>query len=351
MEQEKKIGRKLDNNELSYFCGQMALILKSGISALEGIDMMKDDNSSEEDKAILDNIKNDMIQNGSLFQSMENTGLFPIYMLHMVRIGEQTGNLDEVMHSLQEHYEREESIRVSIQNALIYPFIMAGMIIVVILILLVCVMPIFNQVFKQLGTEMTGFAAGLLNIGTVIGRYSMVLILILAVLLVLAFLGARTEKGRRIGSAFLNKFPFFRSLNSRINACHFAGGMAITLRSGISPDQCFEMVSELSEDPDFKKQLEACNEKMMSGLTMADALKEVGIFGGVYSRMTSIGNKTGALDQVMSQISDLYQEDIDNKINNRLAVLEPALIIVLSIIVGIILLSVMFPLLGIMASL
>jgi type IV pilus assembly protein PilC len=67
--------------------------------------------------------------------------------------------------------------------------------------------------------------------------------------------------------------------------------------------------------------------------------------------MTSIGNKTGALDQVMSQISDLYQEDIDNKINNRLAVLEPALIIVLSIIVGIILLSVMFPLLGIMASL
>jgi type IV pilus assembly protein PilC len=84
---------------------------------------------------------------------------------------------------------------------------------------------------------------------------------------------------------------------------------------------------------------------------MADARKEVGIFGGVYSRMTSIGNKTGALDQVMSQISDLYQEDIDNKINNRLAVLEPALIIVLSIIVGIILLSVMFPLLGIMASL
>ncbi|MBQ5386962.1 MAG: type II secretion system F family protein, partial [Lachnospiraceae bacterium] len=147
MEQEKKIGRKLDNNELSYFCGQMALILKSGISALEGIDMMKDDNSSEEDKAILDNIKNDMIQNGSLFQSMENTGLFPNYMLHMVRIGEQTGNLDEVMHSLQEHYEREESIRVSIQNALIYPFIMAGMIIVVILILLVRVMPIFNQVF------------------------------------------------------------------------------------------------------------------------------------------------------------------------------------------------------------
>jgi type IV pilus assembly protein PilC len=93
-----------------------------------------------------------MIQNGSLFQSMENTGLFPNYMLHMVRIGEQTGNLDEVMQSLQEHYEREESIRVSIQNALIYPFIMAGMIIVVILILLVRVMPIFNQVFKQLGT-------------------------------------------------------------------------------------------------------------------------------------------------------------------------------------------------------
>ena len=98
---------------------------------------------------------------------------------------------------------------------------MAGMIIIVILILLVKVMPIFNQVFQQLGTEMTGFAAGLLNVGTAIGRYSMALILILAVLLVIAFLGARTEKGRQMSRNFLNKFKFFRELNNRINACHF----------------------------------------------------------------------------------------------------------------------------------
>ena len=98
----------------------------------------------------------------------------------MVQIGEETGTLDEVMSALGEHYEREDSIAKSIRNAVTYPMIMIGMMLVVILVLLVKVMPIFNQVFVQLGTEMTGFSGALMQIGNAISRYSVVLVVLLA---------------------------------------------------------------------------------------------------------------------------------------------------------------------------
>lgn len=97
----------------------------------------------------------------------------PAYLLQMVKIAEETGTLDEVMQALSDHYAREDAIMHSIRSAVAYPAVMAGMMIAVIIILLVKVMPIFNQVFIQLGTEMTGISRGLMNVGTVLNRYSM----------------------------------------------------------------------------------------------------------------------------------------------------------------------------------
>lgn len=149
--------RPFSNMELSSFCGQMALILKSGISSTEGLTIMLEDAAPGDERTVLEDLNSNMQETGSLFLALEHAGMFPSYMLHMVEIGEETGTLDEVMESLQNHYEREEAISRSIRNSITYPMIMTGMMAVVVIVLLVKVMPIFNQVFIQLGTEMTGF--------------------------------------------------------------------------------------------------------------------------------------------------------------------------------------------------
>lgn len=336
--------------ELSSFCGQIALILKAGISSLEGLTIMQEDASSPDEKEILNALLTNMQETGSLYQAMEATEVYPPYMLHMVQIGEETGTLDSVMASLQNHYAREDSIRKSIRNSITYPMIMVAMMALVIIVLLVKVMPIFNQVFIQLGTEMTGLSRTLMNAGTVISRYSIVFILLLVALTVFAFYGTRTVSGRRLFQKIGYKLSFTRAIYEEIAACRFASGMALTLSSGLNPDRSMELVTSLNDDPVFRQKLDLCQQKVAEGEDLSQALFTSGMFTGVYARMASIGSKTGSMDKVMDEIAGLYQDEIDTRMNNLLAVLEPTLVVLLSLIVGVILLSVMLPLMGIMSS-
>lgn len=348
---EKQLqGKPFSNMEVSSFCGQIALILKSGISSIEGITIMLEDASSSDEKQILEAVLENIQSTGSLYQALEDTGLFPSYMLHMVQIGEETGTLDEVMTALSEHYDREDSISKSIRNAVTYPLIMAGMMVVVIIVLLVKVMPIFNQVFIQLGTEMTGFSRTLMNLGNAINRYSIVFIVIFVVIAALVLYGTRTASGKRFFRRLGYRFRFSRAIYEEIAACRFASGMALTLSSGLNPERSMELVTALNDDTGFQQKLDECQKLIHEGSDLAEALHSSGIFTGMYARMASIGGKTGSMDQVMDQIAGLYQDEIDSRMNNALAVLEPTLVITLSLIVGVILLSVMLPLMGIMSS-
>lgn len=342
--------KPLSNEEAASFCSQMAMILKSGISSVEGISIMIEDARSEEEKEILRTIEDTLTATGNFHTALEASGVFPSYLLKLADIGEQSGKLDEVMYSLGIHYEREAQIAASIKNAVTYPLIMIAMMVVIILILIMKVLPIFSQVFTQLGQKMSGFSSGLLNLGNVLNRYSVVLILILAVLALCFIVGFYTQPGRRFFSRAAEKLGFSRSLSMKIASCRFASGMALTLSSGLNPDQSLELASALTDSPDFAKKASKCQELVNEGTDLSAALSQSGIFSGIYARMVTVGFKTGSLDEVMKKIASQYEEEIDGQISKVIAMLEPTLVAVLSVIVGVILLSVMLPLVGIMSS-
>lgn len=336
--------------ETAAFCDQMALILKSGISSTEGLSVMLEDTSDPSEREVLLAILNKNEETGSFAKALASTCVFPDYMLNMVSIGEETGRLDEVMSQLASHYEREDSIRRNVRSTFAYPIIMIAMMIIVIVILLAKVMPIFAAVFRQLGTEMTGFSKGLLNIGTAISSSSVVLISVLALIAILGILAIKTEVGRSAARRLGSKIRSIREIMDSTAACRFAGAMALTLSSGLSPDRCIELAEELNSDAVFSKKIAECRKLVSEGKDLSAAIHQTDIFSGVYSRLVSIGQKTGNMDDSMRRIAALYQEEIDSRMNNMLAVLEPAMVIVISIVVGIILLSVMLPLIGIMAA-
>ncbi|MDD3142385.1 MAG: type II secretion system F family protein [Lachnospiraceae bacterium] len=349
---EKKATKKsLSNIELSSFSSQMAMILKSGISSIEGVTIMLTDSTTEEEKAILNDISTTLTETGSFYKALVSSSVFPKYFLHMVEIGEQTGKLDEVMDALSSHYSREESISKTVRNAVTYPLIMVGMMILVILVLVIKVMPVFNQVFIQLGRELNGFSRGIMTLGATINRYSIAFTILFLLIIGCILYLTKTKSGRRTFLTLGYKFKGSRIIYEEIAACRFASGMALTLSSGLNPEQSIELINRLIENDIFQKKVQTCEALMKQGATFEAALSETHIFNGVYARMASIGSKTGTLDEVMDKIAVQYEEDIDTKINNILAVLEPTLVISLSVIVGIILLSVMLPLMGIMSGL
>jgi len=343
--------KMLGNTELSYFCGQMSMIIRAGISSIEGLYMMADDpEASEEEKQLYKDIKKKLDEGRYLHEALESTGVFPAYLVNMTRIGEETGNLDNVMEALRNHYTREEDIRQSVKQAVTYPIVMAGMILVVILVLLLQVMPIFRQVFRQLGSEMTGFAGLLFDAGDVIRRYSVLFVIVFALILIGVILCIRTEGGRKAGIVFLSRFRFFRELRDDISRSRFTGGLALALKSGFSPEFGMDMVSEIIEDKDYSLKVGECKRMLTEGASFDEALKQSGILSGLSARMMTIGNRTGSADTVMEQISDMSRKKIDTSISNALGAIEPVLVVMLSLIIGAILISVLFPLLSIVYS-
>lgn len=344
------MSKMLTNRELSSFCDQIAMILNAGISPVEGVSIMLEDTTTTEGREILGRIAEQIDVGQSFHTSISAAGVFPKYALDMIEIGEQSGRLEEVMRSLSAYYEREENIAENIKSAVTYPFVIIGMMTVVILVLIIKVLPVFNQVFLQLGTEMTGFSRTLLNLGTTISNYALVFIVLIALCVLLYFFMAKTPAGQKLWGIFCAKSVFTRPIYDKIASGRFASGMALTMSSGLDTDQSLEMVSRLVDNSVMEHKINDCRTYISSGTGFAEALVKVGIFSSMYSRMITIGYKTGSVEKVMAKIASGYEEEVDSKMSHLISVLEPTLVIILSVVVCMILLSVMLPLMAVIGG-
>lgn len=338
----KKNHNLLSNTELAAFFDQMAMIQHAGLPSVEGITMMEEDAADEETKRLLSSIHDVINETGFLYPALEASGAFPPYALNMIRIGEASGHLDEVMSSLSDYYAREDSISKEIRSAVTYPLIMVGIMIIIVAILLIRVMPVFDQVYRQLGSNMTGLSGSLLKFGNFLGSYGYLFILLaIAAAAVVVWL----IRERRL------QFPYLKDFYEKIAAGRFASGMALTMSSGLDTDESLEMILELVDDEDAREKIRSCRRLTGEGYEFPEALSQSGLFSGLYSRMVSVGYRVGSVDTVMSKIASLYQEETQDKIHSLIAIIEPSMVAALSLIVGMILLSVILPLLGILSGL
>lgn len=335
----------LTNQEMSSFCSQMAMVLRSGISSLEGAEIMKDDAATEKGRALLEKVCTNLTETGSLAGALEDTGEVPAYAVDMIRIGEQSGKLEDVMRSLAAYYKREDSIASGIRNAVTYPLVMILMMFAVIAVLVVKVLPIFSSVYRELGTEMTGAAKALLDYSVNSGSWLIGTLLVLSAILIIIFILLRTN------NKFRTAFPLSRSLYRKIAEARFASGLTLTLSAGLDIDESLELVEKLADHPLVSGRIGRCREALKNGSDFPEAVRTSEVFPPLYCRLVDIGSRSGSLDEAMGSISDLYEEEIDNRMGQMLSVLEPTLVIILAVIVGVILLSVMLPLMSVMSSL
>ena len=344
-----KIG-KLKSNEISTFCKQMSLLLRAGIAPADGIDILAQDTKDASAKKLLDSISN-VLHSGEKFHvALEMSEAFPDYVIHMVTIGEESGNMDTVMESLSDYYDREENIESNIKSAVSYPLIMVFMMLIVVMVLITKVLPIFNQVFAQLGTNMSGFAQSLLNLGNALNRYSIVMIIILVLLAAAFIYFSSTSGGKANFKKLMRKWGPTKKLLTDIDIERFASGMVLTLSSGMDTYEGLALVKKLSDSPEMKDKIENCRNLLLDGDSFPEALEKTDIFTSFYSQMISVGFQSGSMDQAMKQVSERIEKDTEKKIYSLISILEPTLVIILSVIVGMILLSVILPLMGIMTT-
>ncbi len=334
--------KALSNAEISAFCQQIAMVIDAGLPTYYGISILMDDAPDDKTKALLTQIYQPMESGGTLHDAIEATGVFPKYMVHMVELGEQTGRLEEVLKSLTVYYEREASIRAGIKNSVTYPLIMTVMMIAVIIVLITKVLPVFSQIYEELGSELAGPARVLMNISNALDRYLIVFVLIFIVIFVAALFLYFTGLIRVMFQG--------RGISLSIAASRFANCMYLALASGLDTDQGLELAYELVDNPYMQGKINKCRQHIHHGENFSNSLLLSGIFSRTYASMITIGYKTGAMDEVMEKVGIAYEKEVEERLNRFLSTLEPTLVIILSLFIGLILISFLLPLLGIMSS-
>ncbi len=354
MSEESHTGKKvkqLTYAELNVFCEQIALVLKAGISLYEGICILQEESATAAEQALYQGIAASMDDYVTFPDALAQSGAFPSYMVQMVGIGEVAGRLDTVLEQLARYYKREQGMRDAVRYAVSYPVMMMVMMGIVIAVLVVKVLPIFNDVFVDLGSELTGFSKSVMDVGLALSTWLSVIVLVFVVILAIVLLVLNTKEGKKQFRRFQHSFFLTKNLTYKIAVSRFASGMSLMLASGLDTQQSLEMVRPLVDHPEVAQKIEQMNRDIGDGQTFAQAMAAHKIFSQTYHRMLGIGERTGNVDEVIENISQRYEADIETTLSGMIAIIEPSLVAVLSVVVGVILLAVMLPLMSIMSVL
>lgn len=340
----------MKTKELSSFCMQISFLLEAGISIDGGLSILAEDAETQGEKNMLIQMSEDVELGAPLATAMRRTDQFPEYLVEMTEIGQETGTLEVVMKSLAQYYEKESMLADTIRNAVTYPLIMVLMLMIVLFVLLTRVMPIFEDVYKQLGVELSPITKNAVQLGTVLSGAAIVAIVLLGLVTIGVAISSRRGHNLQWAEQMLENLKEKSSIAIILAKRRIAMVLAISIKSGFKIESGMGMALKLVSQKKIKENLKGCKEQMEMGTSIYEALKETKIFTGMDMQMIKVGSRSGKSDTVFEELSKKYENEVDSAIDNFIARFEPTMVVVLAIVVGLILLSVMMPLVGIMAS-
>ena len=336
--------------EIPSFCLELSLLLKAGLPAEICFSILAEEENDSGKKEVLDGLYERARYGDSVYDTMSEAGVFPEYMLKMVLMGEETGYLESVFRALSVYYEERRRTEQALKETVVFPIVLLLMMLVVVVVLMTDVLPVFQDVFAQLGGTLSPVAMFFLDFGAALQRGK--LIFIILGILILAGICAVLfhEKTKVKCNDFLSE-KFAETKTGRLyDAAHFASALYMGVSGGLDSDRALEMAESFCKKGMHDK-ISACREAALMGTPLSEAIEEQKLLKPMYCRMLSVGVKTGALDSTLEEISRRSEEEASAALQKTAARVEPAVVIILCVVVGVLLLSVMFPLVGIMNSL
>lgn len=341
----------LNNCDIARLCRELALLLHAGIGLADGTSLL----AQEEPKPLRDHlskIAETLDQGFPLSEALRRSSIFPEHVWRMVRTGEETGRQEAALIALGEFYEDQHQLSLRLKNAISYPALVLLLMMVVLAVLLIKVMPIFDRVYASLGSRLTGIAAGLLYFGQGLDAILPVLFILLSLVLALGLVFHFCPSLQKKAVHSLQIRFGDRGIAKKFNNAHFARALAMGLSSGMTMDSCVELAQNLLQhSPDAAQRCSACANAMKEGLSVREAIESVQLLPPTQCRMLQLGIHSGNADSVMENIAQNLLEDAQNALDTTISRIEPAMVLICSLLVGVILLAVMLPLLDILSVL
>ena len=336
--------KKIKLKDISLFCKQMSVMLESGIPLNNAVDILEQQATSKNLKSSLKVVSKSLKEGSQLSKAMlDQEGMFPDLLIRMVQAGEKTGKLDEVLEKMSEHYTKELKTSRQIQGAMIYPAVLAFLAVAAVLALLYVVIPSFSGIFEQSGMAMPLPTRIVLAASNFV-RSSWYILFGVTGILVFLFLRYRsTEAGRYQLDRLKLNLPVIKGPMHKIVTARFASTLAILTSAGIPLVEAIESAAATTNNAVVIEKMKIANEGLQKGERLTGMITATGLFPPMMLSMVKIGEESGSLESMLVKTSDYYEEELETAIKQLLSLLEPAMIIVMGVIIGGIVASVMLP--------
>ena len=343
---------ELTNLENADLCRELALLLHAGVGIGDGLYLLaEEEKKNPKLHELITGMAKTVDTGAFLSAAFEEAGCFPAYIIGLLRVGEEVGRIEETLTALAIYYENKEQTERQIVSSLTYPAILLLLMLVVIVVLLSQVLPVFNEIYLSLGGQLTGLAGGLLLVGQFLDGAMPVLCGILALVLAFFAVFALHPGFRKKVVAFWQKKWGDRGISRKMNNARFAQALSMGFSSGMPLEDAVDMAALLLKDtPDAEKRCLRCRELLLEGVDLSEALGASQMLPPSACRLLTLGMRSGNGDGIMEEISRRMQADARLALESAVSKIEPALVLVTSGLVGVILLSVMLPLMNIMTA-
>lgn len=342
---------RLSNGEISSLCLELSLLLHAGVGIGDGLALMADEEDSSSHE-LLTQLAAQVDGGSSLAGALRDCRRFPDYVCGLTEVGERAGRTEETLAALARYYQRRDRLDRQLRSALLYPAVLLLIMLAVVIVLLARVLPVFDSVYAQLGGRLTGVAGGLLALGRTLDAAMPLLCLLLgAVVVFLALFAGSLPFRSRVLSLWRRRWGD-RGVSRKLSDARFAQALSMGLSSGLPLEEALSLSAALLEEapPSAQARCRDCLNLLAEGESLAQAMGKTGVLPRADCRLLDLGLRGGSGDTAMEQIAGRLSEESEAALEEKVAQVEPALVVAGSVLVGLILLSVMLPLMHIMTA-
>jgi type IV pilus assembly protein PilC len=326
---------KVKEADIILFARQFSTMIDAGLPIIQCLDILYSQQENATFKKILKSIKETVEGGATLAESLKKfPKLFDDLFVNMIAAGEAGGILDTILRRLSSYMEKAAKLKSRVKGAMTYPIVTLIIATGVLIVILVFVIPVFQDMFSEFGSQLPAFTQMVINASEFTKKHIIYMIVGL-ILFIIAFRKYyKTEKGREAVDSLVLKLPVFGLLIRKVAVAKFTRTMGTMLSSGVAILEALDIVAKTSGNKTIEKAVYSVRADIAEGRTMADPLQESGVFPPMVCQMIAVGESTGALDAMLDKIAIFYDEEVDQAVENLTALIEPFMLVFLGVTIG-----------------
>lgn len=335
--------KKFSDKKKEAFYRELDILLRSGVDVKKALELLAEQVTNKFDKAMISEVKDRVTKGKSINEALRKSGHFSPYEYYSVQIGEETKKLEEILCELQKYFARKIQMRRHILSMLTYPVIVLVITVLVLYFMLDKVVPMFSSVFRQFGSELPKSTLYIIKLSEHSGALFMTLLSVTIITIVVGRMFRENVQFRKLTSAIVLRIPYFGSLVRKIYIARFCQSMKLLISSRSTLLTSLSLTGKMIGFYPIEKSIENIITNITKGGTLSDSLRSHKVYDHKVVSMIEVAEQVNQLEVMFERLTEQYNDEINHQTKMIGVVLEPLIIIVIGLVVGIIMIAMYAP--------